>query len=146
MRKYENLQYGDDELIRKYLDALADKTTGVEEYRNAFEMLGIELGRVLAHDVGDVSAEETMLVCASEDADWLAKGVENGFGKGKLPVSVYWNTRNTVYELENGEKIEISPIIKAYEEPIVKCRLLVVVKSIISSKNSIDQTDRSCTP
>ena len=102
MRKYENLQYGDDELIRKSLDALADKTTGVEEYRNAFEMLGIELGRVLAHDVGDVSAEETMLVCASEDADWLAKGVENGFGKGKLPVSVYWNTRNTVYELENG--------------------------------------------
>lgn len=133
MRKYENLQYGDDELIRKSLDALADKTTGVEEYRNAFVTLGIELGRVLAHEVGDVPAEETMLVCASEDADWLAKGVENGFGKGKLPISVYWNTRNTVYESENGEKIEISPIIKAYEEPIVKCRLLLVVKSIISS-------------
>lgn len=133
MRRYENLQYGDEKVIRKSLDALADKTTGVEAYRNAFEMLGVELGRVLAQKAGDVLAEETMLVCASEDADWLAKGVENGFGKGELPVSVYWNTRNTVYQSENGEKIEISPIVKAYEEPIAKCRLLIIVKSIISS-------------
>lgn len=133
MRRYENLQYGDEKIIRKSLDVLADKTTGVEAYRNAFEMLGVELGRVLAQKAGNVLAEETMLVCASEDADWLAKGVENGFGKGELPVSIYWNTRNTVYQSENGEKIEISPIVKAYEEPIAQCRLLVIVKSIISS-------------
>lgn len=133
MRRYENLQYGNEKVIRKSLDALADKTTGVEAYRNAFETLGVELGRILAQKVGDVLAKETMLVCASEDADWLAKGVENGFGKGELPVSIYWSTRNTVYQSENGEKIEISPIIKAYEEPIAKCRLLVIVKSIISS-------------
>ena len=120
-------------MIRKSLDALADKTTGVEAYRNAFETLGVELGRILAQKVGDVLAKETMLVCASEDADWLAKGVENGFGKGELPVSIYWSTRNTVYQSENGEKIEISPIVKAYEEPIAECRLLVIVKSIISS-------------
>lgn len=133
MRRYENLQYGDEKVIRKSLDALADKTTGVEAYRNAFETLGVELGRILAQKVGDVLAKETMLVCASEDADWLAKGVENGFGKGELPVSIYWSTRNTVYQSENGEKIEISPIVKAYEEPIAECRLLVIVKSIISS-------------
>lgn len=133
MRRYENLQYGDEKVIRKSLDALADKTTGVEAYRNAFETLGVELGRILAQKVGDVLAKETMLVCASEDADWLAKGVENGFGKGELPVSIYWSTRNTVYQSENGEKIEISPIVKAYEESIAKCRLLVIVKSIISS-------------
>lgn len=66
----------------------------------------------------DVPAEETMLVCASEDADWLAKGVEIGLGKGKLPISVYWSTRNTVYQSEDGDKIEISPIVKAYEDPI----------------------------
>lgn len=133
MRRYENLQYGDETIIRKSLDALANKTTGVDAYREAFEILGIELGRVLAKKVGDVLAEETMLVCASEDADWLAKGVENGFGKGELPVSIYWSTRNVVYQADNGDKIEISPIVKAYEEPIEKCRLLVVVKSIISS-------------
>lgn len=133
MRRYENLQYGDEKVIRSSLDVLADKTTSVEAYRNAFETLGVELGHALAQQVSDVPAEEIMLVCASEDADWLAKGVENGLGKGKLPVSVYWSTRNTVYQSENGEKIEISPIVKAYEEPITKCRLLVIVKSIISS-------------
>lgn len=133
MRRYENLQYGDETVIRKSLDALADKTTSVEAYRSAFEVLGVELGRVLAKKVGDVRAEEIMLVCASEDADWLAKGVENGFGKGELHVSIYWNTRNVVYQSDNGETVEISPIVKAYEEPIANCRLLVIVKSIISS-------------
>lgn len=39
MRRYENLQYGDAKAIRKSLDTLADKTTGVEAYRSAFEML-----------------------------------------------------------------------------------------------------------
>lgn len=133
MRRYENLQYGDKKTICKSLDALADKTTGVEAYRNAFETIGIELGRILAQKVSDVPAEEIMLVCASEDADWLAKGVENGLSKGKLPVSIYWNIRDTVYQSDSGEKVEISPIVKAYEEPIAKCRLLIVVKSIISS-------------
>lgn len=133
MRRYENLQYGNEDLIRKSLDTLADKTTSIEAYRNAFETLGMELGHALNNKIGDVPAEETMLVCASEDADWLAKGVENGLGKGRLPISVYWSTRNTVYQFEDGERIEISPIIKAYEEPIEKCRLLIIVKSIISS-------------
>lgn len=127
------MQYGDACAIRKSLDTLADEATSTEEYRKAFEALGIELGHALATKVNDVPATETMLVCASEDADWLAKGVEDGLGKGKLPVSVYWSTRDTVYKSENGEKIEISPIIKAYEEPIAKCRLLIIVKSIISS-------------
>ncbi len=133
MRRYVNLQYGDEPVIRHSLNALADKTTNVEAYRNAFETLGVELGRALVKKVGEVPAEEIMLVCASEDADWLAKGVEKGLGKGELTLSVYWSTRNTVYQSENGEKVEISPIIKAYEEPIAKCRLLVIVKSIISS-------------
>lgn len=133
MRRYENLQYGDKGLILKALDTLADKATGVEAYREAFEALGIELGKVLVQSFGDVPASETMLVCASEDADWLAKGLEIGLGKGRLPMSVYWSTRDTVYQGDNGEKIEISPIVKAYEEPIGKCRLLIVVKSIISS-------------
>lgn len=133
MRRYENLQYGDETLIRESLDTLADKSTGVEAYRNAFATLGIQLGKILAQKIGNISAKETMLVCASEDADWLAKGVETGYDKGQLPVSVYWSTRTTIYESVEGDKVEISPIVKAYEEPIEKCRLLVIVKSIISS-------------
>lgn len=133
MRKYENLQYGDETAIRTALVALADKGTDVKDYREAFRILGLELGKVLAAEYGEMPAEQTMLVCASEDADWLATGVESGFGKGELKKSVYWSSREVVHTNEDGSKVEIAPIEKAYEEAIVDCRLLVVVKSIIST-------------
>lgn len=133
MRRFKNLQNADEQLVRCMLDKLADKSTGVDDYRDAFSKLGVELGKVLASEIDGISSEEIMLVCASEDADWLAAGVESGIGKGDLKKSVYWSTRETVYKDENGGTLEISPIVKAYEEPIENCRLLVVVKSIISS-------------
>ena len=89
MRTFKNLQYGDEAVIRASLEALTEKTTGVEEYRKAFRVLGEELGKVLAYEYKAIPAEHTMLVCASEDADWLATGVESGFGKGELKKSVY---------------------------------------------------------
>ena len=133
MRTFENLQYGDEAVIKASLEALADKTTGVEEYRKAFRVLGEELGKVLAYEYKTIPAAKTMLVCASEDADWLATGVESGFGKGELKKSVYWSSREVVHINEDGSKVEISPIEKAYEEPIDDCQLLVIVKSIIST-------------
>lgn len=133
MRKFENLQYGDEAVIKASLDALADKNTNVNDYREAFRTLGVELGKVLASEYRMALADHTMLVCASEDADWLAAGVESGFGKGELKKSVYWNSREEIHTNEDGSKVEISPIEKAYEEPIDDCRLLVVVKSIIST-------------
>ncbi len=133
MRTFKNLQYGDEAVIRASLEALTDKTTGVEEYRNAFRVLGEELGKVLAYEYKAIPAEHIMLVCASEDADWLATGVESGFGKGELKKSVYWSSREVVHINEDGSKVEISPIEKAYEEPIDDCQLLVIVKSIIST-------------
>ena len=133
MRKYLNLQCGDGGKIKQLLNALADKETDVEAYRNAFYALGVELGRLLGEEYRDARAGATMLVCASEDADWLASGVEAGMGKGDLKKSVYWSSRETIYESEGGEKSEIAPIEKAYEEKIEKCELLVIVKSIIST-------------
>ena len=133
MRRYTNLQYGDEAIIRRSLDLLANKNTGVEEYRKAFYTLGVELGKVLASKYPKIVPDSTMLVCASEDADWLASGVETGLAKGDFKKSVYWNSRETVYEDRNGEKIEIAPIEKAYEETIENCRLLVILKSIIST-------------
>ena len=133
MRKFENLQYGDEAVIKASLDALADKNTNVNDYREAFRTLGVELGKVLASEYRMALADHTMLVCASEDADWLAAGVESGFGKGELKKSVYWNSREVIHTNEDGSKVEISPIEKAYEEPIGDCRLLVIVKSIIST-------------
>lgn len=133
MRTYENLQYGDETVIKASLEALANKTTSVEEYRKSFRVLGEKLGKILANEYKAIPAEHTMLVCASEDADWLATGVESGFGKGELKKSVYWSSREVVYTNEDGSKVEISPIEKAYEEPIDDCQLLVIVKSIIST-------------
>ena len=133
MRKFENLQYGDEAVIKASLNALADKGTNVNDYREAFRTLGVELGKVLASEYRTALADHTMLVCASEDADWLAAGVESGFDKGELKKSVYWNSREVIHTNEDGSKVEISPIEKAYEEAIDDCRLLVIVKSIIST-------------
>lgn len=133
MRQFKNLQYGDEAIIKASLNALADKKTGVDKYRDAFRLLGIELGKVLASEYKSISANQTMLVCASEDADWLANGVEAGLGKGELKKSVYWSSREIVHVNEDGSKIEISPIEKAYEEEINDCQLLIIVKSIIST-------------
>lgn len=133
MRKYDNLQYGDGAVIKASLEALADKSTSVDEYRKAFRVLGEELGKVLAYEYKSTPAAKTMLVCASEDADWLAAGVESGFGKGELKKSVYWSSREVVHTNADGTKVEISPIEKAYEEQIDDCQLLVIVKSIIST-------------
>ena len=118
MRQFVNLQFGDEAVIRASLNTLADKKTGVDKYRDAFHLLGIELGKVLASEYKFISANQTMLVCASEDADWLANGVEAGLGIGELKKSVYWSSRKIVHVNEDGSKVEISPIEKAYEEVI----------------------------
>lgn len=133
MRRFENLQNTNEQLVRCLLENLADKSTGVDDYRDTCHKLGVELGKILSSEIEYIRPEEIMLVCASEDADWLAAGVESGIGKGNLKKSVYWNNREIIYDSEDGEKLEISPIVKAFEEPIDNCRILVVVKSIISS-------------
>ncbi len=133
MRKYNNIQKNNEDLVKKSLNTLIETNTSVEDYRHAFYVLGQELGKVLLDSYGQMEPSHVMLVCASEDADWLAAGVENGFGIGELKKSVYWSTREVIFEEENGNKVEISPIVKAYEEPIDHCNLLVVVKSIINT-------------
>ena len=46
MRKFENLQYGDEAVIKASLDALADKDTNVNDYREAFRTLGARSWRL----------------------------------------------------------------------------------------------------
>lgn len=132
MRTYENLNPSNEALVKGALDQLADQQTSVSDYRSAFATLGTELGKIVAERIDSIAPEEIMLVCASEDADWLAKGVLEGLNKGNIPISVFWSTREVLYE-DVSEKLEITPITKSYEEPIDKCRVLVIVKSIISS-------------
>ncbi len=133
MREYHHIRKASEDIVMSALNKLIDKNTDVEGYRNAFYELGRELGKNLMVTYNHIPASQIMLVCASEDADWLASGVEEGIGKGELKKSVYWGTREVVHDEDDGNKVEISPIVKAYEEPIDKCELLVVVKSIIST-------------
>lgn len=132
MRTYENLNASNEALVKGALKQLADQKTSANDYRSAFATLGKELGKIFSKSIDDIASEEIMLVCASEDADWLAKGVVEGLNKGNLPISVFWSTREVLYK-DGSEKLEVTPITKSYEEPIDKCRILIIVKSIISS-------------
>lgn len=122
--KYENIPN-----VETMLEKLADKDTAVADYRNAFFCIGKELGNVLRHQLPDDYNETTFVACASEDADWLAKGLLSGLDAPKLPIAVFWSGRTT---LSNG--IDVSPIIKSYSDEVpANCRSLVITKSIISS-------------
>lgn len=115
--------------IKRLLEILADKQTDIATYRDSFERLGVELGHALHKDIEKKSLDTSMLVCSSEDADWLAKGVLKGVGRQNMPISVFWTTRRT---LPNG--VDITPVIKTYQDNISDShRNLIVVKSIISS-------------
>ena len=109
------------------LDVLIKNDVKVEEYRNAFHCLGQTLGDNLKKIIS--RGERILIACASEDADWLAKGVME-----KLPVdvglAVFWTDRIKVCD---NPMIEISPIIKSYIDINGEYDTVVIVKSIIST-------------
>ena len=120
------------DLAKCNLDILADKTSSPESYRRAMAALGGELSKAVNRECGTLD-RKVMLACASEDADWLAKGLMEGLDDCHLKIAVYWNDRVQVGQDAQGRKIEISPIVKSYEEPCEDCDTLIVVKSIIST-------------
>lgn len=126
MRLYTKKYITNDGL--SLMHRLSDPHTNVENYRNTFYKLGKILGQAFNSETNNL-AGRTMVACASEDADWLVSGVLE-----QLPdnpsMAVFWNER---VKLSNDNSIEISPIIKAYIEPIAECDTLVLVKSIIST-------------
>lgn len=52
-------------------------------------------------------------MCASEDADWLAKGVLAAFPE-KMALAVFWSKRLRICD---NPKVELSPIVKSYIDP-----------------------------
>ena len=58
MKTRKKTEYGNEELVQDSLDVLANKETGVDEYRDAFEKLGKKLGEILAKKFEDIPAEE----------------------------------------------------------------------------------------
>lgn len=132
MRTFNHLNARNEAIVHSLLDRIAAPTVSVEEYRNAFKNIGFELGTLIRDELSTVPESEIMFAFANEDSDWLGRGVLSGTKKEHARISVFWNGRNVVYENQR-EKIEVSPIIKSYEEEVEGCRYLVIIKSIINT-------------
>ena len=128
-RDYYNLNKDNESTVKSFLETLIDENTSTDRYREAFHSLGRFLGQLLCQEY-DLSEKNTHLVCATEDADWLAKGVLEGAGIEKAEISVYWTSRKLITQ---EPRIEISPIYKEYNSSLNQRDHLIVVKSIISS-------------
>lgn len=129
MRTYKNITYNDNLQTIQALQTLSKPEISVAEYRDAFYQIGSALGHLLNRKIEN-NFGNTMLACASEDADWLAHGVLDSISQKEVSLAVFWNERITLNE---QTKIEYSPIIKSYIEPIEDCQTLILVKSIIST-------------
>ena len=128
-RVFQNLNFENENKVKSSLKALADKNTNVDDYRHAFYLLGVCLGELLKKE-GKVSENNCHLVCASEDADWLAQGVLEGASIMGADLSVYWSSRHVI---STTPKIEITPITREYNSKLEPRDFLIVVKSIIST-------------
>ncbi|MBQ8530491.1 MAG: hypothetical protein IJ430_04950 [Parabacteroides sp.] len=129
MRKYINLTTENDSTVKRLMEVLSSSTTSVDEYRNAFYQIGVALGNLLNQKVRH-GYGKTMLACAAEDVDWLVKGVLESISQKEIALAVFWHGRIT---LDEEMKLEYSPILKSYVEPIDNCQTLILVKSIIST-------------
>jgi len=129
MRRYIDIKYEKDRDIIDLMHILSSPISSEESYRNSFYELGKALGTSLNQHTNN-NYGETMLACASEDADWLARGVLESLSQKQVSLAVFWNERITLDEIN---KVEYSPIIKSYIEPIEGCQTLILVKSIIST-------------
>lgn len=129
MRTYQNIVDANDSVIIRDMDVLLEPNVSFEAYRDAFYRIGKALGLFLNEKTGGKYGE-TMLACASEDADWLAHGVLDGLSQKEVSLAVFWNGR---IMLDAQSHLEYSPILKSYVEPIGNCKTLILVKSIIST-------------
>ena len=69
MRTYKNITFDKDRETIRLMQLLTEPDVSVEDYRHAFYRLGRELGLLLNEKAGG-NYGNTMLACASEDADW----------------------------------------------------------------------------
>ena len=129
MRTYKNITFDKDYSTIRAMQSLSCPQVTVENYRSSFYQIGQALGRALNVKTNQQYGN-TMLACASEDADWLANGMLDTITHKNPSLAVFWNSRIT---LDARTKLEYSPIVKSYVEPIKDCQTLILVKSIIST-------------
>jgi len=120
------------------LELLINKKTSRRAYGAAF----YRLGQLLAQRLSNVDlGKKVLLVCTSEDADFLARGLFESIKKPTqsdrsfVAFACLWQERfDPVPNGLNRKRFEVAPIIKRYEEPTDdNIDSLIVVKSIIAS-------------
>lgn len=127
-RSYINLNKDNETIVKSSLKTLIADGVTPSAYRRAFYNLGSQLGKLLKEKL--VNNSRVLLVCASEDADWLARGVMEAIPYNPL-LAVFWSKRITVC---TNPKLEVSPIVKSYiDKDAASCDTMIIVKSIIST-------------
>lgn len=127
-RKYTQFA-GDKE--KALLDALADKNSSFDSYRQSMYRLGESLGSVVLSQIVNNSSS-AHLACTAEDADFLAKGILSRLDGtlAKVTFACFWNKRFKPFCIAD---LQVAPILKRYLEPSdVQVDSLIIVKSIIS--------------
>lgn len=127
-RKYVNLNHVNEKRVKHALAQLVKQDIDSADYRIAFSELGNELGSLIAEKNPDMG--KVLLVCASEDADWLAKGLKDNLHED-TGLAVLWTHRIVVCD---SPKVEVSTIDKSYIDMVGDtCDTMIIVKSIIST-------------
>lgn len=117
---------------------LSDTQTPVPAYREAF----YRLGNLLAERIPEKQlGKSMMLVCTSEDADFLARGILDSIANRKnrtaagIAFACFWHARFTAIEgIGDSPAFDVAPIVKKYEETSDSIiDTLIIAKSIISS-------------
>lgn len=121
-------EHADTSSIRELLMKLADQQLNSDDYGRTLFEIGLHFGEIL---VKEVRGKSVYLVCTTEDADFLAKGIIDKFNANSVPFAMacYWNVRSKPFA---NLELSTAPIIKKYEEPDYSKDVLVVLKSIIS--------------
>ncbi len=120
---------GDKE--KALLDALADKNSSVDSYRQSMYQLGECLGSVVLSQIAN-NSDSAYLACTAEDADFLAKGILRRLESTipKVTLACFWNKRFKPFGISD---LQVAPILKRYLEPSdAQVDSLIIVKSIIS--------------
>jgi hypothetical protein len=119
--------------IRDLLEQLRAEHTGPDAYRTAMTRLGQEFVRVHADRLAGI--RQLMLICTSEDADSLARGVLDALATREGPavrVACFWNARKRVSGARSGVQLDLAPIVRRYVEPGEPDAFLVVQSSLSS--------------
>jgi hypothetical protein len=132
MNKRQYTQFAErDGEARSLVDAIANRSSTVDEYRLTMTKLGEKLAGEIAPKISHGASNDVYVVCTVEDADFLARGVismleSRGFGS-RIKLMCLWNAN------VREEGVSLSPILRQYkEEPTAHRACVIVVKSIIS--------------